>query len=256
MRKLFLALGALGLLSGAHAETSPVRNWSGLYLGGTAGMAEGRAHTGASTSDGFTGSYFTSPDPEQIAAESDRKATQSRWAGGLFGGYGRQFDKLYVGAEASINSLNFDETQTSGAVYQSNPAGKFSNRLSVKADWQATLRARVGWAQDKWLAYVTGGVAAARLKLDAAFSDDFLGAGATGQDANKEIKLGWVLGLGGEYALSDSWTLRAEYLYADYGKVSTSAVVTNPAFPAFANTLQNSVELKTQTLSVGVSYRF
>lgn len=249
-------MGALGLLNCAHAEMSPVRNWSGLYLGGTAGMAEGRATMGASTSDGFTGSYFTTPDPQQIAAEANRKAAQSRWVGGFFGGYGRQFDTLYLGAEASVNSLNFDETQTSGAVYQSNPAGKFSNRLSVKADWQATLRARVGWAQDKWLAYVTGGVAAMRIKLDAAFADDFLGAGATGQNANKETKLGWVLGLGGEYALSDSWTLRAEYLYADYGKVSTSAVVTNPAFPALANTLQNSVDLKTQVLSVGLSYRF
>jgi opacity protein-like surface antigen len=82
------------------------------------------------------------------------------------------------------------------------------------------------------------------------------GTGAFGRDSDNETKLGWVIGLGGEYALSESWTIRGEYLYADYGKVDTTALVTNPAFPTLANDLKSSVELKTQILSVGVSYRF
>lgn len=248
--------GLINLMTCAQAQTPVTRDWSGAYLGGSVGGSEGRAKTDAETSDGFTGSYFTPPDPEQIAAAADGTLSQSSLSGGLFGGFGRQFGNLYLGVEASANSLSFDETQTSGEVYLSNATGAFSQELSVKADWQATLRARLGWAQERWLAYVTGGAAVAQIRLDASFRDNFLGPGARGHSSSKETKLGWVVGLGGEYALSDRWTVRGEYLYADYGKVDTSATVTSPVFPLLANTLESSAKFKTQTVSLGMAYRF
>ncbi len=253
------ALGILGLINVAtcaQAQTSAARDWSGSYLGGSVGAVESRAATEASTADGFPGSYFTPPDPQQIIEEADGSLSQSSLSGGVFGGFGRQFGNLYLGLEVSANTLGFDETRTSGAVYLSNSAGAFTQELSVKADWQATMRARLGWAQERWLVYLTGGAAVARIELDAAFSDDFLGVGARGRNSTKETKLGWVVGLGGEYALSENWSIRGDYLYADYGKVDTSATVTNPAFPVFANTLKSSAQFKTQTLSVGMAYRF
>lgn len=240
----------------AQAQTSLSRDWSGAYFGGSLGAAEGRADAEASTTDGFTGSYFTSPDPQQIAGEADGTLSQSSLSGGLFGGFGQQFGNLYVGVEASAQSLSFDEKRTSGATYLSNSDGVFTQELSVKADWQATLRGRLGWAQDRWLAYVTGGAAVAQVRVDASFRDNFLGVGAAGGGSNKDTKLGWVAGLGGEYALSDRWTLRGEYLYADYGKVDTSYAVANPAFPTFGNRMKSSAELKTQSLSLGMAYRF
>lgn len=249
-------LGIASSITSAQAETLQKKNWSGPYVGMNIGVTKERGATDVSTSDSFPSSYFTPPDPKQISAEADDDISQSSLAAGLFGGYGHQFDNLYLGVEASINSLGFDESHTSGAVYQSNPTGKFTNELSVKANWQATLRTRVGWAKDRWLAYVTGGVAATRITLDASFSDDYLGVGAAGQDSTKETKFGWVAGLGGEYALNDSWTIRTEYLYADFGKVDTSAFVTNPAFPTLGNNLKSSVDFRTQMLSVGFSYHF
>lgn len=253
------ALGIFGLISVAtcaQAQTGAVRDWSGAYLGGSVGVVESRATTDASTADGFPGSYFTPPDPQQIAGEADGSLSHSNLSGGVFGGFGRQFGNLYLGLEASANTLGFDETRTSGAVYLSNAAGAFTQELSVKADWQATMRARLGWAQDRWLVYLTGGAAVARIQLDAAFSDDFLGVGARGGNSTKETKLGWIVGLGGEYALNGNWSIRGDYLYADYGKVDTSYTVTNPVFPVFANTLKSSAQFKTQTLSIGMSYRF
>lgn len=252
----FSVFGIVGLMTCIQAQASPSHSWSGAYLGGNIGVAAGRATTESSTSDGFPGSYFTHPDPEQIAGEANGSSSKSSLAAGLFGGYGQQFGNLYLGVEASVSSLSFDESYSSGAVYLSNPDGTFTNKLSVTADWQAMLRTRLGWAQDRWLAYVTGGVAASQIELDASFSDNFLGVGAAGRDANKETKLGWVAGLGGEYALSRDWTIRGEYLYVDYGRVSTSAVISNPAFPTFGNVLKSSVDLSVQTLTIGMSYQF
>lgn len=214
----------------AHAQSIEAFNWSGFYVGGNIGVAEGRATTNASTSDSFPGSYFTPPDAPQIAQAADGHVSQSRATGGLFAGYGQQFNNVYLGIEASMNSLSFDETHSSSAVYQSNADAKFTNELSIKADQQIILRARLGWAQERWLAYIAGGVAATQIRLDASFSDDFLGTGAAGRDTSKETKGGWGVALGGEYALNEKWVIKGEYLYADYGKVDTSARVINPAF--------------------------
>jgi len=240
----------------AQAQTALSRDWTGIYLGASLGGAEGRANTAMSTSEGFAGSYFTTPDPEQIAGEASGSLSQASLSAGVFAGVGKQFDKVYVGVEVSANSLGFDESRASGATYLSNSDGVFSQQLSVKADWQATLRARLGWVNEQWLLYVTGGVAAAQVRLDARFSDDFLGEGAAGGGSSKETRLGWVAGLGGEYLLNENWTIRGEYLYADYGTVDTSFAVSNPAFPAFGNTMKGSVDFRTQTLSAGLSYRF
>lgn len=253
---VFGIFGSINLATCAQAQTSQSHDWSGYYLGGNLGTAHGRAATHASTADDFSGSYFTSPDAEQIAEVTNNTISQNNPALGLSGGYGKQFDRFYLGIEASINSLNFDKTATSSAVYQSNAAASFTQQMSVKSDWQATLRTRLGVIQDRWMAYVTGGLAATQIKLNTTFSDNFLGAGAYGHNSNKETKLGWVAGVGGEYALSDKWTLRAEYLYTDYGTLDTNANVHNPAFSTLNNALKSSVDFKTQIFSVGLSYHF
>ncbi|KQU65751.1 hypothetical protein ASC75_11105 [Aminobacter sp. DSM 101952] len=244
------------MATGAQAQDLTAHDWSGVYLGASIGGVGGSGKVEATTSDGFVGSYFTSPDPEQIAATVAGPLSQWRATGGVFAGYGQQWDNLYLAVEGSANSLSFDGSRSSGAVYLSNPDGQFTHRLSATADWQATVRARLGLAQDRWLGYVTGGAAVTRIKLDATFADDFLGAGAAGHSASDDTVLGFVLGSGGEYALNDRWTARVEYLYADYGKVSTSSVVTNPAFPVFSNDLDTSFRFRTHTISVGLHHRF
>lgn len=249
-----IGLSAINVMTSAHAQTNQI-NWSGFYAGGSLGAIDGRASFGAATADDFSGSYFSSPDADQIASESDNSLSQSKLTAGLFGGFGKQYNHWYLGIETNINSFDFDETTTSGAVYESNPVSEFRHEMTVKSDWQAMLRSRVGWAERNWLAYLTAGVAVSRFSLDASFSDDLL-AGAAGHDSESETKFGWVVGLGGEYALSENWSIRGEYLYVDYGKVDTNAAVNNASFPVLSNNLKSSVDLKTQILSLGVSYRF
>ena len=74
-------------------------------------------------------------------------------------------------------------------------------------DWFATARARAGYDADGTLLYATGGVA-----LLAANFDD-------GSDSQKETFVGWTAGGGIEHMISDSISIKAEALYADFGSV-------------------------------------
>lgn len=259
MRHSYLALSLLSaanlLPALAYADSSPARDWSGAYLGASLGAAEGESETSTRTSAGAPGNYFFTTDPQQIGDAGDGSVAQWNASGGLFGGYGVQQGNLYWGVEASLNSLSFDEARRHTVQYLSAPADSFSLEQSVEADWQGTLRARLGLAQDQWLAYLTAGLAVTRLKLDSRFTDTFL-TGASGQGSSEETKTGWVLGLGGEYALSERLSLRGEYLYADYGSVDHSFVVTNAGNPGLSSTIKDKADFKTQTLTLGLAYRF
>ena len=72
----------------------------------------------------------------------------------------------------------------------------------------STLRPKLGWAQDNWLGYVTGGAAATQVKFDVLHTDnDFSGY----SKASKErFVMGWSIGFGGEYALDKNWSLRGD----------------------------------------------
>jgi outer membrane immunogenic protein len=39
---------------------------------------------------------------------------------------------------------------------------------------------------------------------------------------NSDLLLGWTIGAGAEYALSQSWSIKAEYQHFDFGKMSYS----------------------------------
>ena len=154
---------------------------------------------------------------------------------------------------SSANAATTVTGQITASLGQTNAGDGI--RQSVEADWQGTLRGRLGLAQEQWLAYLTAGIAVTRLKLDSQYSDTFLDDGR-GQGSSEETKTGWVVGAGGEYALSERLSLRGEYLYADYGSVDTSYAVTNPGNPSLSSTIRDKVDFKTQTVTLGLAYRF
>ena len=162
---------------------------------------------------------------------------------------------VVIGAEASANSLHSDDSRAQTVTYISAPGSQFTLRQSAKAAWQGTLRLRLGYTRDSWLAYVTGGVALARVKLATSFSDNFL-LGASAQVSKSETKTGWTLGAGGEHALSKDWAIRGEYLYANFGNLDNNSVVTNPSNPGLSNVIRNSKDFRTHALSIGFVYRF
>ncbi|QIB32754.1 outer membrane protein [Ancylobacter pratisalsi] len=100
-------------------------------------------------------------------------------------------------------------------------------------DYFGTLRARAGFAVDQFLIYGTGGFA--------------YGGGTyeVGGLSDDKTHTGWTLGFGGEYAVSNNVTLRAEYLYLDMGS-ETYNTISGPL----------DVGLTTNMLRAGVNYKF
>jgi len=251
-RGIFAVLVGLtaGFCSGAMAQSSPgVIDWSGLYISGLAGATNGTADM--KTVAGRL-QYFDATDARQIARVGRNDIDQWRPSGALAGGYGMQFGHVLVGIEASANTLFVDQESVRRQEMDANPGSQSTIRQSVKADWMATLRPKLGWAQDNWLGYITGGVAATRVKFDAQYTDNaFTGFSR----ATKEhFVTGWSIGFGGEYALGGNWSLRGDYLFTRFGEVDSVSNVTSTNNSG--GTMLHSADLDTHGLFIGFTYRF
>ena len=141
---------------------------------------------------------------------------------GLQGGYNLMLpSRLVVGFEADViapSVVGGDERVRTRAL---GPALYDEETLIA-----GTLRSRIGYAWGNWLPYVTGGFAwtfdreafndtestltASRLLRPATFDHQLL------------WRLGWTIGAGIEFPFAPNWTLRAEYLFTDFGYQATT----------------------------------
>lgn len=231
------------------AQTTPNIDWSGFHASGFLGATRGDSVTRT-----VTGrlQYFDERDAVQIARAGDNKLGQSNFSGGLALGWDKQFDKLVVGVEASANSLSFDKDHDRGEVYDSVPGKSFNIHQSVRASWMSAVRMRLGWAQRNWLAYVSGGVAHTKVKLDVTFTDNAFNGYS--QASKSESMTGPSVGFGGEYALDSKWSIRGDYHYTRFGSVNTVAEVTSTNNPG--GTLVHKADLSVHGAFVGLNYRF
>jgi outer membrane immunogenic protein len=181
-----------------------VYNWSGFYLGVNAGGGWGTS--GWST----TGSFNLS----------------GAVAGGT-AGYNWQVGSAVVGLEGDLDWSNLRGT-TSALC----PAG-----CSTSNDWLGTFRGRAGYAFDRFMPYVTGGLAVGDIH---ATTPGF--AGATQTNA------GWAVGGGVEVALTNNWSAKAEYLHVDLGNL-------NCGFNC-GTTPNNNVSVRNDEVRGGLNFRF
>lgn len=235
--------------SGAWAQNTPNIDWSGFHAGGFLGATRG--HSDARTVTGRL-QYFVEEDAVQIARAGDNKLGQSNASGGLALGWDRQFDRLVVGVEASANSLSFDKERVRGEVYDSVPGTSFSIRQTVRASWMSAVRLRLGWAQQNWLAYVSGGVAHTKLKLNVTLTDNAFDGYS--QTSKSESVTGPTLGFGGEYALDSKWSIRGDYHFTRFGSINAVSDVTSTNNSG--GTLLHKADLTVHGAFVGLNYRF
>lgn len=113
--------------------------------------------------------------------------------GGGFVGYNMQFGDLVAGVEGDFAVTNIEAENQLDAV-------------ELDIPWIATVRARLGYADGATLFYVTGGLGIAEGELHLPAFDE----------TEREVHLGFVAGGGIEHFVTDSITLRLEYLWATY----------------------------------------
>ena len=77
------------------------------------------------------------------------------------------------------------------------------------------MRPRIGIAADRNFAYITGGVAFTKANYTESYSRRQCAAGIGIASASKFLT-GWTAGAGWEYALTDHWLFRFEYLFAAF----------------------------------------
>ena len=181
-----LALAASTLFSsgasagGGFADTvpSPI-NWSGLYVGMEAGYNWGDVD-------------WNLNNPLAVVKRSDRKFDTDHFVAGGFLGLQRQFGSWVIGGELGVDAGFSSQTISGVALY----GGLTSGTLEAKTGPLFSATARLGYARDRWLAYVKGGYAGANISLH---SDD--GNAPNFFSHSSDWHNGWKVGGGIEYAV-------------------------------------------------------
>jgi outer membrane immunogenic protein len=127
--------------------------------------------------------------------------------------------------------------------------GAHVETLTHKLTWFSTTRARIGRAHDRWMIFAAGGLASGHIK-----SSSYLSGGGADiySGAEDKTRYAWTVGSGVEYALSQNWFLRGEYLYIDLGKCD----YTSDHVPATTANWNTEVNTKVQVARVALTYRF
>src|ERR1700730_12153901 len=204
----------------APAYIDPASNWTGFYVGLNAGGAWGRSDATTTTVFSPTG-FFATTSPAAIAIAGAQRINNSGFTGGLTAGYNWQASNFVFGLESDLNYFGLRGASRGTGIYPCCTAFGFTVNSSGSSDWLITLRPRVGITSHNWLFYVTGGLAVANLKGGFNFTET--NAGGTESASISTTKAGWTVGAGTEYALAKGWSVKAEYLYVDLGRDTTTS---------------------------------
>ena len=239
------------LVSAASAQ-----DWKGAYVGGYAGVSISRSDASMTTVFSPTG-YFNPTSPAAIAALSPQHPDGTNATGGFTAGYNFQHNWLVVGLEGDIGAMNRDETRSGSATYPCCAPTTFTVSQRVQAGWLGTVRPRLGFAAGRALFYGTGGIAVTNLKYRGVFSDTFATAAETRElSANK---MGWIAGGGLEYKVAQHWSVKGEYLYANFGDekgTSTNLTAFTPPIAFPTNVFTHAVDLRSHFVRFGFNWHF
>jgi outer membrane immunogenic protein len=224
MKRVLLAFVSLAALTSAAAAADlpppvaqnyykapaylPAYSWTGFY----AGINGGGGWGSSSWQVPATGRFDTS--------------------GGLVGGtlgYNYQFGQVVAGLEGDIDWADINGTTTTAC-----PVGCKTND-----NWLGTFRGRLGFAADRFMPFITGGLA---------FGD--IQASAPGVAGVDNTNAGWTLGGGLEMSIVGNWTAKAEYLYVDLGRTNCGTSCGAPVG------VTDNVSFRTNLVRAGVNYRF
>jgi outer membrane immunogenic protein len=207
---------------------APMFTWTGCYIGGQVGYKWANSDP----------TWANSGNPAVIPFGTPLTANQhlDGVVGGVTAGCNYQWTPNWVvGIEGDYNWADLDSESPLL------PPANTQHVFGIKEHSFATLRARAGYAVDRWLLFVSGGAAWARVET----FDTNVGINFT--ISNTNTRTGWTVGGGVEYALTNNWLVKAEYLYTDLGTKRT-----------FNNELggEADVPLTQHLVRAGVNYKF
>jgi outer membrane immunogenic protein len=225
--------------SPVHSEPAPVVvpfSWTGFYAGLNAGVNVSQRTVRPSLYVTDPTSYYT----PAIMAEYNPGSfgiDRTGFIGGGQIGFNYQINTWVLGVEADFMGSTLrgrgNASRTLGFDPITNEPSSIAITNRLQQNWLGTVRARIGYGFDRTLLYVTGGLAYGSVKSssDMLLTDNLPSSrnyfNWAGQNA--QTQLGYTIGAGVEYALSDQWIIRGEYLYYNLGNISSTMVGTTAA---------------------------
>jgi outer membrane immunogenic protein len=261
----------------------PAFTWTGFYVGVNAG--------GAFTDNNNNNTilpFGAVPVNGTFFPAVSNGGNRSGFIGGIQGGYNYQFTPgagFVVGVEADIDWMDIGHNNNNGLLFTNftvpqfpgtvfSPSGLAASTHNNNNQWNGTVRLRAGYGWDRFLVYATGGLAYASIRNNGngfgagliattapgfinpvsgvpGPSQAFLGGVTSG---GSRSKAGWTVGAGAEYAITYNWTVKAEYLYENFGHFNNAPGFFFPGAAAAVN--NHGHDINVNIVRVGVNYKF
>ncbi len=212
----------------APAARRTIYNWTGFYIGASAG-----------------GSLGFSDHVDRATGLSDTSGYNVK--GGLVGGtlgYNWQVSNIVFGFEGDaswVAERGTMRTRDRSAIWLRRPQRQSPFRSFTNETWVATARGRVGYAVNNLLFYGTGGYAAAGVGQGIYDNAHNLLA------SSSSTRSGWTAGGGLEWGFAPNWSAKFEWLYMKFNTVAlNTAVAEGP----------RNVPFDDNVVRFGVNYRF
>jgi len=263
---LKLATAAVGLAATTIAWPAMAATqhpaFEGWYIGGNLGGSWSDSDNNLTVGPGTT-AIPTPPivippgDVTGINAISTGSSNKSGFTGGIEGGYNFITDNhILWGIETDFgwmdsdnrNSKTFQSTTQVNPPITPLPTATISTRS--KTSWIWTIRPRIGWSEGPWAIYGTAGMAMTGAKSSLEYADNRIPPNTASRSANETLT-GWTAGLGAAYAFSENWSVKGEWLYADFGNIHEHADAAN----GFVH-VDSDAKVRTNILRIGVDYSF
>jgi outer membrane immunogenic protein len=200
---------------------APIYNWGGIYFGINGGYGFGQSAWSPTGGVG-TGNFDVN--------------------GGLVGGtlgFNFQTGPWVFGVEGDI-----DWSDIQGSTTNTTVCG-FTCTFQTQNDWLGTVRGRVGYAFDRVLVYATGGGAYGDIKANLSSVAGGFAISTT------STEFGWTAGGGVEFAITQNFTAKVEYLFVDLSNGSLSCTVAT-----CGATLAIPVSFDASLVRAGLNYKF
>jgi outer membrane immunogenic protein len=242
MKRFIMA--AVAIVAMATAATKPASaagpsfDWSGFYAGAVVGYG-----WGSSDWNDIFGTYQNGPD--DIYRTHLLGASPDGVLGGGTLGYSFQRGSLVYGVEG-----DFAFTGMSDQGHCFGNVDNYSATCATDTKWVSTVAARLGWAMNRALIFGKGGLAVGRFEYDIG---DFVNFDAPNYNTSSETRVGWTIGGGVEYAITDSISVKMEYDYMDFG---TDRVGFRAPCDCEATPFKTDIDQSMHTLKAGLNFQF
>ncbi len=273
MKKLILSGAALAALvaSPVLAADLPVKapimkapvvavyNWSGCYFGGYVGGAfnNERVRTQDPLSTTAAPFFYNDGNPGPVAGGGfySYDLDASVIGGGTLGCNWQASGSAFVlGLEAEGGYMSLRRTVID--PFSLGPLVNFGGdtRDSTRVgDWDAVIAARLGWASDRTLFYVKGGGGFTDIKASVVDTCTIAPCGpATLFATGKKSAAFWVAGGGIEWAWTNQWSIKAEYLFFGVNETVNACGLASTGFTFCAAHKVDGIH----TAKLGLNYHF